>query len=403
MNWQALLDPKIQAFITAHAGDDVKALALKKPPEADWPYPLILDQIKARQKAAKKMPDWLEHSGVIFPPADLIEQASSIACALYKSRVVNGKNFIDLTGGSGMDSFALLASFEEGIAVEHNAQAAAILAHNADILGFGKRLRVETACAEDFIQTMPNVNLVYIDPQRRDEGRKGKFDLSACTPDITALLPTLREKCGKILLKTSPVLDIQKAITDLEYVREVHIVQYQGDCKELLFALDCTHKTDPEKICVTAVALDNAGQILNTIHFTPEEEKQTRPEYSMPMAYIYEPDAAFQKSGGYNVMGKKYKLNKLHPNTHLYTGDKIIPDFPGRKFRLEAQCAVNKKELKKILPAMQGNLTMRNFPATPELLRKKLSLKDGGNITIFACELQSGNKTLLKCVKIQNN
>lgn len=343
MNWQALLDPKIQAFITAHAQDDVKALALKKSPEQGWPYPLILDQIKARQKAAKKMPSWLEHDGMVFPPANLIEQASSDTCALYKASIVSGRSFVDLTGGSGMDSFALLSSFEEGIVVEREEQAAQILAHNAVILGFDERLNLKTLKAEDFIQAMPRVDLVYIDPQRRDESRKGKFDLNACSPDIIALLPALREKCGHILLKTSPVLDIQKTIADLECVKEVHIVQYQGDCKELLFLLDCTQKTNPAAVRIKAVALDDEAKIFRVLDFTPDEEKRTVVHYSAPMTYIYEPSAAFQKSGGYNVIGKKYNLNKLHPNTHLYTGDDMVPDFPGRQFQLEALCAVNKR------------------------------------------------------------
>lgn len=160
-----------------------------------------------------------------------------------------------------MDSFALLSSFEEGIVVEREEQAAQILAHNAVILGFDERLNLKTLKAEDFIQAMPRVDLVYIDPQRRDESRKGKFDLNACSPDIIALLPALREKCGHILLKTSPVLDIQKTIADLECVKEVHIVQYQGDCKELLFLLDCTQKTNPAAVRIKAVALDDEAKI----------------------------------------------------------------------------------------------------------------------------------------------
>ena len=386
-----------------HTQDDIKALALKKPPEQDWPYPLILDQIKARQKAAKKMPDWLTFDNVVFPPADLIEQASSDICAHYKSSIVHGKNFVDLTGGSGMDSFALLSHFKEGISVEHNPQAAQILEHNAAIFNFGERLSVKTMQAEDFVQTMPPVDLIYIDPQRRDEGRKGKFDLSACTPDIYALLPILRQKCRQVLLKTSPVLDIQKTIADLKDVKEVHVVQYQGDCKELLFLLDLAQKTNPDQVRITAMALHETNQAINTFSYTPETEKKAHAALSLPLTYIYEPDPAFQKTGGYNTMAEKYNIYKLHPNTHLYTSDDSIPDFPGRTFQLEAQCAAQKKELKKILPGMKGNLTIRNFPSTTDLLRKKLALKDGGNVTIFACELLDGRKALLKCIKIQRN
>lgn len=55
-DWQALLTPQIKDFITAHQDKDVRDLALKKCPNPDWPYALILDQIKTRQKAKNQNP-----------------------------------------------------------------------------------------------------------------------------------------------------------------------------------------------------------------------------------------------------------------------------------------------------------------------------------------------------------
>ena len=68
-----ILDPEIKEFMRRNDDADIRELALKKPPSADWPYPLILDQIKARQKAAVKIPSWSEHPDIVFPSSDLIE------------------------------------------------------------------------------------------------------------------------------------------------------------------------------------------------------------------------------------------------------------------------------------------------------------------------------------------
>ena len=111
MNWQSLLEPDIQNFIRENENADIAKLALKKPPHSDWDYPLILSQIKARQKAKTKIPTWIETSGIIFPPPDILEQASSAATALYKSRLISGEKFIDLTGGTGVDSWGFLQNF----------------------------------------------------------------------------------------------------------------------------------------------------------------------------------------------------------------------------------------------------------------------------------------------------
>lgn len=402
MNWQALLDPAIQKFIRDHEKADVAALALKKSPVADWPYPAILAQIKARQKAARKMPAWLDVDDIIFPPPDLVEQASSLPCALYKASLVQeGERFADLTGGTGMDSFALAAKFKSGTIIEHNPEASQLLAHNASALGLGEKLDVRNMPAEAYCKTLPEIDLVFIDPQRRNEKQRGIFDLSACTPDIIALLPALKETAKTVMIKTSPVLDIQKTIADLGYVKEVHIIQYDGDCKELLFILGFDQIIPPDDVEIIAVELDSSGAPLKRLAFTAAEENTNSCAIAAPMIgdYLYEPGPAFQKSGAYKTIAHRFALQKLHPNTHLYTGKTLQTDFPGRIFSITNICGAHKKELQAILPDMKASLTIRNFPMHPDDLRKKLGLKDGGAVTIFACEAIEAGKILLCCIK----
>ena len=62
---------------------------------------------------------------------------------------------------------------------------------------------------------------------------------------------------------------------------------------------------------------------------------------------------------------------------------------------------MSKQELREVLAGVErANITVRNFPLTPEQLRKKLKLKDGGDVYIFATTLPGGEHKLLLCRKI---
>jgi hypothetical protein len=198
MQWQTLINADIQAFIRNNDSTDTAKLALNK--NLPEPRTLILDQIKSRQKAARKMPNWLEIENIIFPSPATIEQASSEPAAIYKASLTSGKNFIDLTGGSGIDSFALASRFESGHIIERDPETAAILAHNAFQFGF-KHLHIHTGNAEDILPALPAADLVYIDPQRRNTGAKGLYKLAECSPSIVDLMPILTKKTKILLIK----------------------------------------------------------------------------------------------------------------------------------------------------------------------------------------------------------
>ena len=390
MNWQSLLDPDIQKFIRAHETDDVAALALKKPPDPDWDYKLVLDQIKARQKAKLKLPRWPgHHPDIIFPPSDILEQASSAATARYKAGLIKGKSFVDLTGGAGVDSCAMTEHFERGIIIERDENAASLIAHNLPLLcSPDVKLDIRQTDAEEFVKEMPDVDLALIDPQRRDKNQKGKFKLEDCSPDILKLLPALHEKAQNILIKTSPMLDIARGIEMLRNAAQVHVVEWRGECKELLFIL---RKDAQEPVKVTAVCINDEGEVVSEMVFTTEEERQTTAEISAPLRYLYEPGPAFQKSGGFQVLARRFDVKKLHPHTHLYTSDSLKTGFPGRIFEMIGQYPVKSEKI----PLKQAHITVRNFPANAPELRKKLKLKEGGDDYLFACTLADGTKTLL--------
>ncbi|MCB1532707.1 MAG: class I SAM-dependent methyltransferase [Alphaproteobacteria bacterium] len=368
---------------------DIRELALKKPPSADWPYPLILDQIKARQKAAVKIPSWSEHPDIVFPSSDLIEQASSTATAQYKAVLASGRSFADLTGGAGVDCAALASRFERGICIDCEENAAALLSHNLARL---TQTPIEVYCesAENFLGRIEPVDLIMIDPQRRTQTRKGFFRLEDCSPDVPALLELLKTKTKRALIKTSPMLDIAQAIIDLGCVRAVHILEWRGDCKEVVYDLDFESPPASEDIPRICVSLDDEGAVLKRFEFSPSQE-QARAETTLPQAFLYEPGPAFQKAGGFNAIAHRYSVQKLHEHTHLYTSEIYNPDFPGRAFEIIEILPVQHKAL----PLKKANLSIRNFPGDVASLRKKLKLQEGGDSYLFACTLADERKVLV--------
>lgn len=408
-----LRDPAIQGFVMTHENEDVAKLGLAPMPP-DWPRTAILNQIKSRQKAKTKIPAWLGIEGIIFPSPSLLEQCSSQATANFKASLFAGESFADLTAGAGVDSAALAQKFKYGFAIERDKEAAQLLSNNLPLLSPHK-IEILNKVAEEVIADLPTLDLIYIDPQRRSENKRGLFKLEETSPNVLALLPKLRSKAKNILIKASPVLDIALATQQLGAVKAVYVVSLHGECKELLFHLSTvipapTSQSDGgnERGSIPAWTPARGGcdteiiaAILNnngTPAYTLSKASAAPAPISAPQTYLYEPDAAIMKAGLFNELAAEFDLAKLHPATHLFTSGKKHTGFPGRSFTIKGILPPDKKELqrKKIEKA---NVTVRNFPATVDELRKKLNLKEGGDDYLFACTLLDARKALICCAR----
>ena len=396
-DFNVLLTPDIREFIRENAKADIPTLALKGSPYKEWPFALILDQIKARRQADVKLPTWLACHDVIFPKSALMEQASSTATARYKASLVKGKKFVDLTAGAGVDTWAFSHVFDSGVSVDCDRAAVDLLTHN---MSFLVKKSLDTLCleAESFIQDMPYVDFTYIDPQRRNERKKGLYVFSDCVPDIDVLLPILKGKTRHVMIKASPMIDITQALKVLPHVRDVYVVEWRGDCREILFIVDwsVSGDRDVEDVPITVAVLNDDGDPIYTMTCTKRDDKSAKIGDSLPGAYRYEPSPGFQKSGAFSMIGHTYGLRKLHIHTHVYTSDDLRTDFPGRIFEVQNIFSVHRKSV----PFRQANLTVRNFPAQIDVLRKKLALKEGGAEYLFACTLSDERKALIPGRKI---
>ena len=381
------------AFIQAHEKEDVHALALRYKGE-DMPF--LLAQIAGRQVAEKKIPSWYRNRELLYPQQLSLEQASSELTARYKASLVTGGDLLaDLTGGMGVDFSFLAPLFRRALYVEKDEELCRLAKHNFAVLDL-KQAEVHHMEGEALLPQLPLAELIYLDPARRDVGGKKVFRIEECSPDLSLLADRLLEKGEQVMIKYSPMLDITLAVKTLHQVSEVHVVSVENECKELLFLL---RKESVEPL-YHAVNLKKGGE-RELLSFIPGEEEQEAPYSTVPGRYLYEPNASILKAGGFNVTAHRYRLQKLHKHSHLYTGDRLVDDFPGRIFRVEEWFGANRKEIRRFVAAVpKTNITVRNYPHSVAEIRKRWGLTEGGDNYLFATTLYDGQKVWISCSKL---
>lgn len=346
---------------------------------------------------AKKVPQWAEVEGLALPPSISLEQCSGEKAAAYKKSVVvrlfpnGGAKMTDLTGGFGVDFCMLSPMFTRATYVEQNAALCDIARHNFPLLHI-QNATIVNDTAEVAAEGLEPQDLIYLDPARRsDTGRKVLL-VEDCTPNAAAMMPLLLQKAQWVLIKLSPMLDITRALQSLGKAAEVHIVSTAGECKELLMLYPAGEH--PTRI----ICHDDRYEF----SYAMDEETQAQVKFTDQVkTYLYEPGVAILKAGAFRLMCERFHLEKLHPNTHLYTSDELVKDFPGRIFRTKVVSGFGKREIRPLLAATpQANLTIRNFPGTVAELRKRFKLRDGGSDYWFATTLFDQRHVIIATEKV---
>ncbi|WP_291153663.1 THUMP-like domain-containing protein [Flavobacterium sp. UBA7680] len=389
----SILSKNIQDFITLNSSESITKLALQKNPFPEVEWILILNQIEAKSKAKDKLPTWFSTENIIYPSKISVEQTSSEKTAAYKASLISGESLIDLTGGFGVDDYYFSKQFKTITHCEINEDLSAIVKHNF------KQLGVENCSfyAEDSASVLNNSNQkfdwIYIDPSRRNDAKGKVFMLKDCLPNVPESLDFYFEKADSILIKTAPLLDISAGLSELKFVKNIHIIALENEVKELLFEI---HKNYSGEITLkTANILKDK---IETFEFVLGDDIPF-PTYHLPQKYLYEANSAIMKSGGFDEVSTIFQINKLHKHSHLYTSEDLI-DFPGRRFEIEKVISYSKNEMKTELLNQQANVTTRNFPETVENIRKKWKIKNGGNIYCFFTTDKNESKIVLICRKI---
>lgn len=386
------LSDETKAFIIAHQHDDVRKLALKA-----RNFPLVnmsqaITQIAGKQVIAKKIPSWSKVDELLFPPHLPLEQCSSEATARYKASLIEGNTLVDLTGGFGVDCAFLSANFTQIYYVERQEELAELVQQNFRTLGLN-HITVVNQDSVAFLDQMPPVDCIYIDPARRDTHGGKIVGVADCEPDVGALEHALLAKAKRVLIKLSPMLDIAAALQTLSHTVAVYVVSVQNECKELLLLLE---QEPCENGLVTCVNITKEGR--QTFTFTYKEEREATCAYASDVKeYLYEPTASILKAGAFKAVACCFNLEKLHPSSHLYTSNELIKDFPGRVFLVISVSSVKEKSLSELRKA---NIATRNFPLTANELRKKLKLTEGGDHYLFGTTLNSQKRVIVVCEKV---
>lgn len=387
------MNDKTRDFIEQNLNADIRQLALKGCRDKDVDLDAAIRQIAGRQTARRKLPSWAALDGILYPPHLNMEQCSSEQAARYKAGICSShpspKTLVDLTGGFGVDFAFMSEAFDEATYVERNSELFAISSANMKILAPKAKCLNEDGL--EVLHRLDHVSMIFMDPARRDHHGARTYGISDCTPNVLEIKDELLQKADVVMLKLSPMLDWHKAISDLgeQYIKEVHIVSVQNECKELLIVMQQQPAEPPTVYCV------NDDSVFS---YHPSSISSNHISHHSSLIYLYEPNASIMKAGCFAEVEQAFGVSQLAPNSHLFASDQAIADFPGRKFRVTAVTSMNKQELKQALKDIrQANIAVRNFPMSVADLRKRLKLSEGGNDYIFATTLTEGKKVLIIC------
>jgi hypothetical protein len=360
-------------------------------------------------------------------PATLNSQLSTLNC--HASRMT------DLTGGFGVDFSFTSCAFASATYVERNAQLCHMVEHNLPLLGIDNA-KVVCADAVDYLSTLDMQTMIFLDPARRDQHGAKTVMLADCTPDVVQLLPQLLKKSRFTMLKLSPMLDWHKAVEDLQgMVREVHIVSVGGECKELLLVLSEEIESELKVFCadleaggssLSSGSSSSSGSSCSGLSSEPSfprtPSSPSAPSHASIFVYapgslrpapnsklktqnskfLHEPNASIMKAGCFDELAAAYGVSPVSRNSHLFLSAEPVDGFPGRSFSIERVTTLNKRELRQALAGIEkANIATRNFPLSVAELRKRLKLKDGGDVYIFATTTAEDEHLLLISHKYQ--
>ena len=361
-------------------------------------------------------------------PATLNSQLSTLNC--------HASSMTDLTGGFGVDFSFTSCAFASATYVERNAQLCHMVEHNLPLLGIDNA-KVVCADAVDYLSTLDMQTMIFLDPARRDQHGAKTVMLADCTPDVVQLLPQLLKKSRFTMLKLSPMLDWHKAVEDLQgTVREVHIVSVGGECKELLLVLSEEIESELKVFCAdleaggsgeAGLSGGSSGSSSSSCSsFSSEPSSPIHPSTPSLSAFLFvyapgsscpapnsklktqnskflhEPNASIMKAGCFDELAAAYGVSPVSRNSHLFLSAEPVDGFPGRSFSIERVTTLNKRELRQALAGIEkANIATRNFPLSVAELRKRLKLKDGGDVYIFATTTAEDEHLLLISHKYQ--
>lgn len=391
------------SFIRDNINADTTKLLLKKHSNLDFDLKFAVLQIECRKKIFKKLPDIFNLDHFLFPSSLSAEQCTCQTVAQFHSTLFKGMNSVlDLTSGVGIDDFYIAESVNKLIAVEKIQNTAFAHKYNMSANNKNNVTTINDDCC-NYIDTIIDSNLkfdaIYIDPARRDKLDKRVFGFESCEPNVLTLLDKISAVTECLYIKASPMIDITQTVKDIENIAEIWIIGVKNECKELLFKVNFSQASNNKKIHTINFENDSCTQSLS--FNWPVTECDIIYADSIT-DYIYEPNCCLMKAGAFNKLQHKYPaMLKLGRNTHLFTCNEPIKDFPGRQFKVIEVIPFCNKNIKSIHDKYPKiNVGVRNFKLEARELKKRLKVNDGGNLFLFGVTLGDNDMIMIIAEKL---
>lgn len=394
--YNKLSSPEVIQFIEDHLTTPIPELVLKGSPFPSIPINLLVNQVVGKNKARKKLPTWHKNPKIIYPPKLNLEQTSSEITARHKSKFIEGDTLIDLTGGFGVDDYFFSKQVNSLTYCEYNSDLFEISKYNFNVLSVKNIKCLNQDSIELLKESTHKYDWIYVDPSRRNKNQK-VFLIKDSLPNLLEHQKLLENKSQQMMIKTSPMYDIEAGYKELSGVKELHVVSIKNEVKELLWIIDWRTTSSRS---IKLYNYDSQKKYSKNILQDDGLISSDKVGLSPCLKYIYEFNSSIMKSGLYDRLAIRYGLLKLEQNTNLFTCETLIKSFPGKIYKMNTIETINFKKLKREYKGRFINIISKNIKLTPSNLEKKIGFKTGTDTDylIFVKTIE-GNK-VIKATKL---
>lgn len=425
---EALLEAYMAAaaFADEHSEDNPDRLLLNAAGRSGIDMKIVASTLESRRRLLAKAPMWARTPGLVFPRTISAQQCSGELSAAYKAGLAalfQPSIVADLTGGIGVDTLALSRictschynEMDDSLCAAAELNFQQINKCNKDVYKSNIFVSSYSASKDDpeFVDWLRKISpdLIYLDPARRDGSGNKVFLMEDCSPDVVSLQELLLSVAPTVMIKLSTMADLSMVISRLRHCSMLRILEYGGECRELVALL----QRDYEGECsIAAVNLDLGNDLLLECHTSDFATTATiAPSEDIVCGnYIFEPSKSLMKTGCFGLISRVLGAGCVGRDSHFYilTPQRIaeLGELPllrsGRISRILEAASLSKRSLRDFAGRYPCAETIaRNVRFSSEDLRARLGCRPSDSIRIFALGTDSsGEKILIAAERVQN-
>jgi protein-L-isoaspartate O-methyltransferase len=342
-------------------------------------YSLILSEfISNEKKYQNKFPNLIHAGGLLY--GKVCEQATDEAVATHKATFFQGSQFLDLTAGLGIDTMAFAKKFHSVTAIEPEPDLLSLLQFNTEQLHMDN-IHCILSSAEQFLAfNTLKYDLIYIDPSRKIQNQK-VYHPKDCSPNVLILLPHLFSFSSQILIKLSPMIEIQELPKWFHSIEWIWIISKENECKEVLVLLNKNYNGNPN---YRLSLLHKNECYVYEWNFHPHLSNDTSNDDFHFYQYVLLPDVAFNKAHALNYLAylTHGKLTSEHDG-FLFLKE-IPQNYYGRiKKILKIIDLKDFEDYQRKQHLWNAQVIRKHFPMKVEEIRKKWKITEGKECLIF--------------------